>query len=314
MWGAINLGKSAALAASARPAVRWSGLVAVAAGVLIAAFVLPKVQPKARPVAMDEAPVLAADAALGDAMRTGNRTAARRLLALQFAFVDADGKIRPRREFLGDLKSVAARSAGDIKVRNFGLLAIVTGRHKAAHDCDAFFVDIWVKQKGAWRALLMQDVPISADGEPTAAANAVHAAEPKPYECDNPCKTIRYRVRSPAEQGVVSTYQTIMKAIVAHDAGEWAKHVADEFMAYASGRAPIARSTRMASIEDQSRDDAVRVGEVQTMRLAVYGDGAVMVATDADGSHPAYRASRVFVKRDGRWLMLMSAFTDVKSQ
>ena len=64
--------------------------------------------------------VLAAGKALGAAMRAGNRTAARRLLALRFTFVDAGGKIDPRRDFLSDLSDIAARPATDIKVRSFG--------------------------------------------------------------------------------------------------------------------------------------------------------------------------------------------------
>jgi hypothetical protein len=39
-----------------------------------------------------------------------------------------------------------------------------------------------------------------------------------------------------------------------------------------------------------------------------------MVATEANGPQPAYRAARVFVKRDGRWLMAATAQTDLKSQ
>jgi hypothetical protein len=89
MWGAFNPRRLLALLASLRPAIRWSGLGVIAAGALIAAFALPKSQPKARPVALDEL-VLAADNALGAAMRTGDRTAARRLLTLQFTFVDAE--------------------------------------------------------------------------------------------------------------------------------------------------------------------------------------------------------------------------------
>ena len=48
------------------------------------------------------------------------------------------------------------------------------------------------------------------------------------------------------------------------------------------------------------------------MRLAVYGDGAVMTASDVDKGRPPYRAARVFMKRDGQWLMAISAHTDVK--
>jgi hypothetical protein len=312
MWGAFNPSRSLARLGSVRPAVRWSGLGVIAAGVLIAVFALPKSQPKARPAALDDV-VLAADQALGAAMHTGDRASARRLLTLQFTYVDADGKVHSRREFLGDLKTIAARPATDIKIRNFGSLAMMTGKHTSAQGGDVFFLDVWVKQKGAWRALLMQDVPIRA-GEDAAALRPIQIADVGAHACDNPCNTIPYRVRSAAEQDVARTYQTITKAVAARDAGAWAKHVADEFVAYASSRAPLARSSRIAAIEDRDDDGAVRVGEVKSMRLSVYGDGAVMVATEANGPQPAYRAARVFVKRDGHWLMAATAQTDLKSQ
>jgi len=314
MWGAIKLANPAALLPSVRPAVRWSGLAVIVAVALIAAFALPKLQPKARPVAFDEAPVLAADNALAGAMRAGDRKAARRLLTLQFTSADADGKIHPRHELLGALKALAPQPATDIKIRNSGLLAMVTGHRPAAHGADVFFLNIWVKQKGAWRALLMQDVPTGPDEQPTATAAALHVAELKASECANPCKTLPYRVRSAAEQDVVSAYQAIAMAAVARDASEWAKHVTDDFVAYAGDRPLITRTMRIAALADQGDNvPAMRIGEVQTMRLAVYGDGAVMITTEADGSK-AYRAARVFVRRDGRWLMAISAQTDVKSQ
>jgi Domain of unknown function (DUF4440) len=312
MWGDFNPRRLMAWLGSVRPVVRWSGLGVIAAGLLIAVFAFPKSQPKARPAALDEV-LLAADKALGVAMRTGDRTNARRLLTLQFTFVDADGKIHPRREFLGDLKNVAARPATDIKISNFGSLAMMTGKHTSAQGADVFFLDVWVRQKGAWRALLMQDVPIRA-GEEAAAFRPIQIADLDTHACDNPCNSMPYRVRSAAEQDVARTYQTITKAIAAHDAGAWAKHVADEFVSYASSHAPLARGSRIAAIEDRNDDGGVRVGEVKTMRLAVYGDGAVMVATESNGLQPAYRAARVFVKRDGRWLMEAAAQTDLKSQ
>jgi hypothetical protein len=312
MWGDFNPRRLMAWLGSVRPVVRWSGLGVIAAGLLIAVFAFPKSQPKARPAALDEV-LLAADKALGAAMRTGDRTGARRLLTLQFTFVDADGKIHPRREFLGDLKNVAARPATDIKIRNFGSLAMMTGKHTSAQGADVFFLDVWVKQKGAWRALLMQDVPIRA-GEEAAAFRPIQIADLDTHACDNPCNSMPYRVRSAAEQDVARTYQTITKAIATHDAGAWAKHVADEFVSYASSHAPLARGSRIAAIEDHSDGGGVRVGEVKTMRLAVYGDGAVMVATESNGLQPLYRAARVFVKRDGRWLMEATAQTDLKSQ
>ncbi len=311
MWGGFNPRRLLAGLARARPAVRWSGLGVIAAGVLIAVVVLPKSQPKARSAALDEV-VLAADQALGAAIRTGDRASARRLLTLQFTYVDADGTIHPRREFLGDLKNVAARPATGVKIRNFGSLAMMTGRYISVQGSDVFFLDVWVKQKGAWRALLMQDVPIRT-GE-RAALRPIQIADLEARACDNPCNSIPYRVRSAAEQDVAGTYQIITKAIAARDAGAWAKYVADEFVSYASSHAPLARASRIAAIEDRNDQGAARVGEVKTMRLSVYGDGAVMVATETNGLQPPYRAARVFVKRDGRWLMAATAQTDLKSQ
>lgn len=308
--GAMQRRKSAILAALRRT-LHWGWLVALAAVVLIGALAVPKAQPKTQAVARDDAPVLAADSSLGEAMRAGDRRAARRLLSLQFTFVDADGKIHVRREFLGELKGVAGAAANDAKVRSYGQLAVVTGHRKLADNEDIFFLDIWARQKGTWRALLMQNI---AATEPTAAAAPPMVGELKQHECKNPCQTIPYRVRSPAEQDIIYAYQAIAKAIVVHDANEWAKHVAAEFMLYGGG-APVPKSGRIATIERQKESNApAAVGEVQTMRLSVYGDGAAMITTDTapDNSRPPYRAARIWVKRNGQWLMAMSLHTEVK--
>ena len=233
--------RTSAISAALRRTLHWGWLVALAAVVLIAAFAVPKAQPKAQLVAAEDGQLLAAVSSLGEAMRAGDRTAARRLLALQFTFVDAGGKIHVRRDFLGEIKSVAAAASADAKVRSYGELAMVTGHRKAADNNDVFFLDIWARQKGSWHALLMQNVA-AAPAEPPPAAPAAAGGEPKQHECKNPCQAIPYRVRSAAEQDVINTYQAIVKAIVAHDASEWAKHVADEFVLQGSGRAPVPKS------------------------------------------------------------------------
>jgi hypothetical protein len=127
---------------------------------------------------------------------------------------------------------------------------------------------------------------------------------------------IPYRVRSPAEQDVVNSFQAIEKAAVGHDAEEWSKHVADEFVLYGSSRTPITKSGRIAAIEQQKQTNAtVQVGEVEALRLAVYDDGAAMIASHVspDDSRPPYRATRVWVRRNGQWQMAISVQTDVKS-
>ena len=56
---------------------------------------------------------------------------------------------------------------------------MVVGNRKSALGSDVFFLDIWAKQKSAWRTLTMQDVVLAK--EPPAAANPPAAAA-KAYE------------------------------------------------------------------------------------------------------------------------------------
>lgn len=279
-------------------------------GVLVAAVLIAVLaELKAQPAPGEDAVVLAADQALSAAMSADNKSVARKLLSLQFTFVDAQGKIHERKEFLADLKTVAAASDGDPAVKIYGRIGMVTGRRKSADGHNVFFLDIWAKQKRAWRALLSQDVALSRDAERTAPAPAA------PYDCKNPCQTIPYRVRSLAEQDVVNSFQAIEKAAIGHNADDWAKHVADEFVLFGSGRAPIPKSARIAAIDRQRENNTpVRVGEVQTMRLVVYDEGAAMIATHVmtDNSRPPYQAARVWVKRNGQWQMAISVQTDIE--
>lgn len=284
----------------------WPGLLIAAALIAVTA------EGRAQQPAGEDAAVLGADAALGDAMRGGDKSAARRLLSLQFTYADETGKIHERKGFLDDLKSVAPAAAPDVKVNVYGGVATVAGDRKSALGSDVFFLDIWAKQKSAWRALTMQDVVLAK--QPPAATNPP-AADAKAYECKNPCETISYRVRSPAEQDIVNAFQAIEKASIAHDAGEWKKHVAEEFVLYRSGRAPIPRPDLVATIEQQKQQDLpVRPSEIEAMRLSVYGDGAAMIAThaDPDNAHPPYRAASVWVKRGGQWQLAISVETEIK--
>jgi hypothetical protein len=286
-------------------------------GILVAsALVAVLVELRAQTAPSEDAQVLEADQALGAAMRADDKSIARKLLSLQFTFVDANGKIHERKDFLADLKTVASAAApSDPVVKIYGRIGMVTGHRKSVDGRDVFFLDIWAKQKRTWRALVSQDVVLAAAEVSRSAPALARVAAAPPYDCKNPCQTIPYRVRSPAEQDIVNAFQAIEKAVIAHDSAEWGKHVADEFVLYGSGRVPIAKSGRIAAINRQKESNvAVTVGEVQAMRLSVYDDGAAMIATHAlpDNSRPPYQAARIWVKRNGQWQMAISVQTDIK--
>jgi hypothetical protein len=303
--------------AAIRPLTRKFGLGALIGGALIAALA----EIGAQPVSGDEAAVLAADTMLGEAVRSGDKSIARRLLSLQFTYVDENGKIYERKAFLDDLKGMAVSPAIDGKVKIYGRIAMVTGNRKFAQGRDAFFLDIWAKQKGAWRALTMQDVVLGAAGASnTTTAEALPAEKEvaelaKLYQCKNPCETIPYRVRSPAEQDIVNTFQAIEKATIARDADEYAKHLADEFVHYESDLPPVPKSERIARIEDGKKQNTpASLTAIQSMRLWIYGDGAAMISTHVvpEDTEPVLRIARVWVRRNGLWQMAISVQTQVK--
>lgn len=302
-------GMPAAMRRPKRRAMQRFWLVALIAALTVAAAA----QIRAQLAPGEDAAVLAADTALGGAMRADDKSVARKLLSLQFTFADEDGAIHERKEFLADLKSVAPAAATDVKVNIYGQVASVTGNRKSARGSDVFFLDIWAKQKGSWRALTTQDA-VLAKSVPSDSAAASGTAE-KPGDCKNPCQTIPYRVRSPAEQDIITTYQALVKAAIEHDAAGWAKHVGDEFVLYRSGHPPIPKSQSIATIERQKHNDvAVTVSEIEAMRLSVYGDGAAMIASHVtpDNSRPSYRAASVWAKRAGQWQLVISVETEVK--
>lgn len=297
--------KSSAKALASQKALRFVALVLLAASLVTAHVIRTRAQSA-------EESVAAADRALAEAIRGGDRSLARRLLSLQFTYSDEAGRAYARHDFLADLKNLALAPADDPKLTMYGLLATVTGQAKAAAGGTALFLDIWVKQKGAWRALARQNV-VLADGETTPPPPR---KDGKAVECTNPCQTMPYRVRSPAEQDVLNAFLAIEKASIAHDSQEWSKHVADEFMLYRSGYAPVDKAARLAAIERQKEAGTpVTVGEIQAARLSVYGDAAAMITTQTvpDNSRPPYRAARVWVKRNGQWLLTLSVQTDIQT-
>jgi hypothetical protein len=293
-----------------RRAVRFFGLAVLAVSLTTAVLV----ETRAQPAVGEEAVVLTADTALSEAMRTGDRSIARRLLSLQFSYTDETGRVSSRKEFLTDLKNLSATLTTERKVRMYGLIAVVTGDRRSVQDNTSFFLDIWVKQKGAWRTLAMQNVVLAQNTAATPSAS--HGEDAKPGECRNPCQTMPYRVRSSAEQEVLNSFLAIEKASMAHDAEEWSKHVADEFVLYRSGYAPISKAARVTAIERQKETGTPAVvGELQGVRLAVYGDAAAMIAIETvpDDSRPPYRAARVWMKRNGQWLTTISVQTDIRT-
>lgn len=300
--------------------LRRRGAVFCCALLIAGVAVAPFAPAGAQPAAGEEAAALAADAALENAMRAGDKSAARRLLSLEFSYVDEDGAPHSRKEFLADLAKLAPAPATGASVKVYGLVAMITGHRKSAQDNDVFFLDIWAKEKRAWRALARQDVVLAATDAPEPGREPpelreLRSALAQIHECKNPCETIPYRVRSPAEQEIVNAFQAAERSMAARDAEGYAKHFAPDFVHYESGLPPVPKAERIGGIAGlKAQNEPADIPAVHSMRLWVYADGAAMISTAGlpDDTDPLLRSARVWAKHNGQWQMEISVQTLVK--
>ena len=125
-------------------------------------------------------------------------------------------------------------------------------------------------------------------------------------EWDNPCRTLPYEPRNADERDCLAAWQRLEIAVMHHDAETWAQHVADEFMVVGAARRH-SKADRKAVIEEQKRTDANSApAPLVSARLFGFPDAMVMSCEHQPFHGKAARVSRVFVKRDGQWLMAVS--------
>jgi len=282
-------------------------VAAVAAGIWAAqTWAAQKV--KANAADSDQA-VIFADQALRRALATGDKVWIATLLDRRFTFTDRTGKSVAKARIVVSPDASVAGDGEDLKVRRYGRVAIVTGSTGPQAKPEALFVHVWLKRRGGWRALAFHDSAPTAGTAPPVAKLAA------PASCENPCKRIPYQPRTPAEQDIVAAFQAIETAVAGNDADAWMRHIADEFMIYRSNARPRAKADRVAFIKAQKDAGApTRVGELTSMQLWVFGDAAVMTADHAGSDDPQlpYRATRLWVRRDGRWQMALSQQTAIE--
>jgi hypothetical protein len=205
------------------------------------------------------------------------------------------------------------------KLRDYGRVVTVTGSYKSAQAgerSDLYALDIWIEQPDGWKALVHHNNVL---GRPDAAA--VHAspvprppAAPPPI-CENPLEVVPYQPKSRAERDIIAAFQALERAVTRNDPEAWSPHVADEFVVTRTRQHPTDKAGRMAFMAEQRAVNAETfVAEVAALKFWVLGDTAVMRADHVmpGNRRPPYRATRLWVKRDGRWQMALSQQTTIQ--
>ena len=263
--------------------------------------------------------VLGAARALQSAIRGGNASAAEKFLARDFSFIDAAGHVHSRRSVLDALKASPRGAGAKVKVRTYGRVALITGSYKSAQAgerSDLFALDVWVNDDGKWKALIHHNNVLARPDAPAAHASAApRPMDAPPPRCANPLEAVPYKPRVRAERDIITAFQALELAVTRNAPDAWRKHVADEFVVTRTRQHPTDKAARMAFMETQRTINAETfVAEVVSLKFWVLGDAAVMRADHAmpGNRRPPYRATRLWVKRDGHWQMAISQQTTIQ--
>ena len=237
--------------------------------------------------------VLRADRSLVAALANGDATAAA-WLDDEFIWVDSNGRILDKAQSLHALPKPPLGGEASLTpaMHDYGAVAsIEVDRDKV------FVLRIWVKRAAGWRLLAYHEVSQNMPAAP-------HG--PGRKEWDNPCRTIPYEPRNADECDCLASWQRLEIAVMQHEPEVWAQHVVDEFMVVGATRRH-SKADRKAVIEEQKRSGANSApAPLVSARLFGFKDAMVMTCEHQPFHGKSARVSRVFVKRDGQWLMAVS--------
>ena len=256
----------------------------------------------------------AARTALDAARHSGEAAALSPLLAADFCAIDTAGVVH------GAEGAGAPPIAGDdavVTAADYGDVVLVTERHASPTLGEMVAVEVWVRGHDAatdgWRLLVHHANVLADPGTPHSHPTPqARPADAPPPPCENPCLTVPYAPGEAAEADIISAFQALERAVTRNDADEWVKHMADEFVVYRTRQNRTTKAMRAQMLRDHGAINAETfVAAVEAMRLWVFGDAAVMRADHVmpGNRRPPYRATRVWVKRDGRWQMAISQQT-----
>jgi len=248
--------------------------------------------------------VMQADRAFLQAAAKGDGAVLRKMLDAEFTWTDADGKTLTAEEVLRAVpKNALGDESGDeVSERTYGQVGAVQASRGKAH-----ILRMWVQRPGGWRLLVYHEVR-QLEQPSTSQGSGVK-------ECENPCKTVPFKPANEAEQAIIASWQALETGVTAHDAEAWAPHIADEFVQISSNSDHVI--SKSGRIETLNKQKASGVGSAPTPLVSAtmfdFGDAVIMTCLHQPYSGKPIHVSRLWIKRDGKWIMSISYQTTIQA-
>jgi hypothetical protein len=251
--------------------------------------------------ASEDQDVLQADHNLVQAIGSADKKAIGGLLDADFTWTDSAGKTLTKAEVLKDLPTPVAGYDAEAKERTYRQVAVVQSM-----SGKVYVLRFWVKRSAGWRALAYHEVTQLA---------APPAGGPGVNDCENPCKTVPYKPKNEAEAGIFKSWQELETYVTAHNSAGWAPHAADEFIQVSSNNDhPLDKAARMAVLDKQKQTGAgAAPAPLVSAEMFDFGDSVVMKALHQPYHGKPIRVSRLWIKRDGNWVMAISYQTTIQA-
>jgi hypothetical protein len=221
-----------------------------------------------------------------------------------FTWTDAQGATKSRAEVLKSFPQPALvdEEGASVKQLTYGEVgAVMVGKEKFQ------VLRIWVKRPAGWRLLVYHEVKLS-DQPPSGKGTGV-------ADCENPCKVLPFAPKNASERAIIESWQALETGVTHHDAEAWTPHIADEFvMVSSSNDRPFTKSDRIGVLNLQKQTGVPSApAPLVSAHMFDFGDAVVMTCLHQPYSGKPVHVSRIWIKRDGKWIMVVSYQTTIQA-
>jgi len=254
--------------------------------------------------AEDDPAVMQADRQFVQAAAKADAAAIGKMLDASFTWTDAEGKTFAAEEVLRAVPKDALgdESGAEVSERTYGQVGAVQAGRGKVH-----ILRMWIQRPEGWRLLVYHEVK-QLEQPSTSPGSGVK-------ECENPCKMVPFQPANEAERAIIASWQALETGVTGHDAEAWAPHIADEFVQISSNSDHvISKAGRMETLNKQK---ASGVGSAPSPLVSAkmfdFGDAVIMTCLHQPQSGKPVHVSRLWIKRDGKWIMSISYQTAIQA-